>query len=99
LWIQATFGCLARLLDSIENPRWQQREKAERTDGELTQADLQNIIDNCLQDILRVWDKDKNDPWFPVAAQVQLSGDDHMDGRNLINILQGLGSFEYKNIT
>ncbi|SFN25625.1 hypothetical protein SAMN05216386_0150 [Nitrosospira briensis] len=99
LWIEATFGCLARLLDSIENPHWQQREKAEQIDGELTQTDLQNMIDNCLQDILRIWDKDKNDPWFPVAAQVELSGDDHMDGRNFINVLQGLGSFEYKNIT
>jgi hypothetical protein len=57
------------------------------------------MIDNCLQDILRTWDKDKNDPWFPVAAQVQLSGDDHMDGKNFINVLQGVRSFEYKNIT
>src|SRR6185312_16863652 len=34
-----------------------------------------------------------------VAAQVELSGDDHMDGENFINVLQGIGSFEYKNIT
>ncbi|MCC2682637.1 MAG: uncharacterized protein K0S36_2201 [Nitrosospira multiformis] len=99
LWIETTFGSLARLLDSIENPHWQQRKKAERVDNELTRTDLQKMIDNCLQDILRIWDKDKNDPWFPVAAQVELSGDDHMDGKNFINVLQGVGSFEYKNIT
>jgi hypothetical protein len=99
LWIETTFGCLARLLDSIENPHWQQREKAEWIESELTRTDLQKMIDNCLEDILWIWDKDKNDPWFPVAAQVQLSGDDHMDGQNFINVLQGVGSFEYKNIT
>jgi hypothetical protein len=89
LWIETTFRSLARLLDRIENPQWQQREKAERIDSESTPADLQEMIDNCLRDILRIWDKDKNDPWFPVAAQVELSGDDHMDGTNFINILQG----------
>jgi len=99
LWIEATFRSLARLLDSIENPQWQQREKTERIDSEPTRTDLQKIIDNCLQDILRIWDKDKSDPWFPVAAQIELSGDDHMEGKNVINILQGAGSFEYKNIT
>jgi hypothetical protein len=99
VWIEATFRSLARLLDGVENPHWQQRKKAEPIDSELAQTDLQKMIDNCLQDILRTWDKDKNDPWFPVAAQVQLSGDDHMDGKNFINVLQGVRSFEYKNIT
>lgn len=98
-WIETTFRPLAQLLDKIENPRWQQREKTERVDGELTRTDMQKMIDNCLHDILRVWDKDKNDPWFPVAAQVELSGDDHMDGKSFVNVLQGVGSFEYKNIT
>jgi hypothetical protein len=60
---------------------------------------MQKIIDNCLHDVLRIWRKDKRDPWFPVAAQVMLSGDDHMDGESFINILQGVGSFEYKNAT
>lgn len=99
LWIATTFLSLARLLDSIENPQWQQREKVELIKSELIRTDLQEIIDTCLEDILRIWDKDKNDPWFPVAAQVELSGDDHMDGKNFINVLQGVGSFEYKNIT
>jgi hypothetical protein len=99
IWIETTFRPLARLLDSIENPHWQQREKAERADSGLAQTDVQKMIDNCLQDILQIWDKDENDPWFPVAAQVELSGDDHMDGRNFINVLKGVGSFEYKNIT
>jgi hypothetical protein len=98
-WIEITFRPLAQLLDRIENPRWQQRDKSERVDGELTRTDMQKMIDICLHDILRVWDKDKNDPWFPVAAQVELSGDDHMDGKSFINVLQGVGSFEYKNIT
>jgi hypothetical protein len=98
-WIETTFRPVARLLDSIENPCWQQREKAEWVHSEFAQIDVQKMIDNCLQDILRIWDKDENDPWFPVAAQVELSGDDHMDGKNFINVLQGVGSFEYKNIT
>lgn len=98
-WIETTFRPLARLLDSIENPRWQQREKIERDCSGLTQTEMQKMIDTCLQDILRIWDRDKNDPWFPVAAQVELSGDDHMDGKNFIDVLQGVGSFEYKNIT
>ena len=98
-WIDATFRPVARLLDNIENPCWQQREKAEWVHSELAQIDVQRIIDICLQDILRIWDKDENDPWFPVAAQVQLSGDDHMNGKNFINVLHGVGSFEYKNVT
>ncbi|HET7061495.1 MAG TPA: hypothetical protein VFI43_04880, partial [Nitrosospira sp.] len=59
-WIETTFVSLARLLDSVENPRWQQREKAERIDSDLSRTDLQKMIDHCLEDILRVWDKDKN---------------------------------------
>ncbi len=98
-WIETTFRPLAQLLDSIENPHWQHREKTRWADSEINHSALQNIIDNCLQDVIRVWDKDKDDPWFPVAAQVELSGDDHMNGNNFINVLQGLGSFEYKNIT
>jgi hypothetical protein len=98
-WIETTFHPLAQLLDKIENPRWQHREKIELGNAELTPADIQKVIDNCLHDIFRVWDKDKKDPWFPVAAQVELSGDDHLDGKSFINVLQGIGSFEYKNIT
>jgi hypothetical protein len=98
-WIESTFRPLSQLLDRIENPRWQQREKMERVDVELTRSDMQKMIDICLHDILRVWDRDKKNPWFPVAAQVQVSGDDHMDGKSLVNVLQGVGSFEYKNIT
>jgi len=98
-WIETTFHPLAQLLDSIEDPAWQQRKKTERIGAELARTDVQNIIDNCLQDIYRAWDNDKRDPWFPVAAQVELSGDDHMDGNSFINVLQGVGSYEYKNIT
>jgi hypothetical protein len=98
-WIETTFCPLIQLLDNIDPPHWQQREKTERVVSEPHRTDLQHVIDVCLQDIFRVWEKDKADPWFPVAAQVELSGDDHMDGKNLINVLQGVGSFEYKNIT
>jgi hypothetical protein len=96
-WITATFEPLARLLDKIENPSWQIREKIELAECAPAQAKIQKIIDNCLQDVLRIWRKDKRDPWFPVAAQVVLSGDDHMDGESFLNVLQGVGSFEYKN--
>ena len=51
-WIETTFRSLAQLLDSIQNPPWQQREKAERIDSRLTLTDLQKMIDSCLQDIL-----------------------------------------------
>lgn len=98
-WIETTFRPLAQLLDVIDNPRWQQRDKITPDDGVLSRADVQKIIDVCWQDIVRVWAKDPNDPWFPVAAQVELSGDDHMDGRSFINVLQGVGAFEYKNVT
>ena len=98
-WIETTFRPLAQLLDRIENPRWQQRKKTEQVGAELARTDIQKVVDNCLQDIFRVWNKDKHDPWFPVAAQVELSGDDHMDGKSFINVLQGVGSFEYKNTT
>ncbi|HEX2767697.1 MAG TPA: hypothetical protein VHN12_00290, partial [Geobacteraceae bacterium] len=58
-WIEITFRPLAQLLDRIENPSWQQREKSEQVDGELTRTDMQKMVDNCLHDILRVWDRDK----------------------------------------
>lgn len=98
-WIESTFRLLARLLDRIENPRWQVREKIEPVGREAGREEIQGVIDSCLRDILRVWDKDKHDPWFPVAAQIVLSGDDHMDGESLLNVLQGIGTFEYKNTT
>jgi hypothetical protein len=98
-WIEETFRPLAQLLDGVENPRWRQRQKMERGEGEPTRSDMEKVMDICLHDILRVWDRDRKDPWFPVAAQVQVSGDDHMDGKGLVDVLQGVGSFEYKNIT
>jgi hypothetical protein len=98
-WIESTFRPLARLLDSIENPRWQVREKIELVEGDADCREIQSLIDSCLRDILRVWGKDKEDPWFPVAAQIVISGDDYMDGENFLNVLQGIGTFEYKNTT
>lgn len=98
-WINTTFQPLARLLDTIDNPDWQLHEQDISTNEKATRTDCQNIINRCLNDIFRIWDQDKNDPWFPVGAQVQLSGDDHMNGRNFLDVLQGVGSYEYKNIT
>lgn len=98
-WITSTFQPLAHLLDTIENRDWQIRDSSNPSQAKTSQIDCHVIIDACLQDIFRVWNQDKNDPWFPVGAQVQLSGDDHMDGKNLLDVLQGVGSYEYKNIT
>src|SRR5687768_6263732 len=47
LWIETTFRSLARLLNSIENPCWQQREKAQPINSEPTRIDLQKMIDSC----------------------------------------------------
>jgi hypothetical protein len=98
-WIESTFQPLARLLDRVESPRWQVRELARRAEANPPERELRALLDRCLKDAFRVWRRDRKDPWFPVAAQVVLSGDDHMDGESLLEILRGVGSFEYQNIT
>ncbi len=98
-WIETTFLPLVSLLDRLESPCWQVREKIDPVEYESDPEDIRLLIDHCLRDILRVWDKDLPDPWFPVAAQIVLSGDDHMDGESFLNVLRGIGNFEYKNIT
>jgi hypothetical protein len=98
-WIDSTFYPLARLLDRVENPRWQIRQPAQQGQGNPSTAEIQRVLDRCLEDLFGVWRKDRRDPWLPVAAQVVPSGDDHMDGRNFLEILRGVGSFEYQNIT
>lgn len=98
-WIESTFRLLAGLLDRIENHCWQVHEKIEPVEHEASREQIQKVIDSCLRDVLRIWNKDKHDPWFPVAAQIVLSGDDHMGGESFLNILQGVGTFEYKNTT
>lgn len=98
-WIEATFRPLAELLDTLEIPRWQIRREVPRRGDTPSQADVRTIIESCLRDIRRVWRRDRRDPWFPVAAQIVLSGDDHMDGESLMSVLRGVGSYEYQNIT
>jgi hypothetical protein len=98
-WINKTFKPIAVLLDKIKNPDFQIREKIEKQKNNPDEKELDNVINATLKDIFKVWKKEKKDPWFPVAAQVILSGDDHMDGENFLNVLRGLGAFEYQNIT
>jgi hypothetical protein len=62
-------------------------------------AELARAIQLVLRDALRVWDREPGNPWFPVAGQVILSGDDFMDGENFLEVLQGLGSLEYQHLT
>lgn len=98
-WIDSTFAPLARLLDQVRNPVWQFRSSVPREAGNPSRQEIRRVLERCLQDVFRTWRKDRKDPWFPVAAQVVLSGDDHLDGRSLLEILRGVGSFEYQNIT
>lgn len=98
-WINKTFKPIADLLDKIKNPKWQIREKIKLEKENPLEIEIDKVINITLKDIFRTWDKDKKDPWFPVAAKPVLSGDDYMDGENFLNVLRGLGSFEYKNIT
>ncbi len=67
-WIETTFQPLVSLLDRLESPCWQVREKIGPVEYESDPEDIRRLIDHCLRDILRVWDKDQPDPWFPVAA-------------------------------
>jgi hypothetical protein len=98
-WIESTFQPLARLLDRVRNPVWQVRRPVPPAQGSPPREEIRRVLERCLRDVLRTWRKDRQDPWFPVAAQVVLSGDDHLDGQSLLEILRGVGSFEYQNIT
>lgn len=98
-WIKLTFKPIADLLDCIEKPQYQQRQPVPLCDAIPACEHINVIIQRCMQDILRVWRWDKKDAYFPVAAQVILSGDDDMDGENFLNVLCGVGAFEYQNAT
>ncbi len=97
-WSDSTFQPLARLLDRIENPPWQIRRPVQGP-AAASGEEVRKVLRRCLRDVFRVWRKDRRDPWLPVAAQVVLSGDDHLDGGSFLEILRGVGSFEYQNIT
>lgn len=99
-WIAETFAPLARLLDAVNNPRWQQREAVRPDPGRRAQpSELERVIKATARDVFRIWDRDRKNPYLPVGAQMVLSGDDNMDGANLVDVLSGLGAFEYQNIT
>lgn len=49
--------------------------------------------------VFAVWDGERKDPHFPVAAQVVLAGDEQMTGERFLEVLAGLGSVEYQNAT
>jgi hypothetical protein len=98
-WIAQTFAPLADLLNHVPPPAFRQRHPV--SDAPLLPSDeeLWSGIQLVLRDALRVWDRRPGDPYFPVAAQVVLTGDDFMDGENFLNVLQGLGSLEYQHMT
>ncbi len=98
-WILQTFAPLADLLNHVPPPTFRQRHPLSDAPPLLSDAELSSGIQLVLRDAFRVWDRRPGDPWFPVAAQVVLTGDDFMDGENFLNVLQGLGSVEYQNIT
>ncbi|MDD5276879.1 MAG: hypothetical protein PHR16_12455 [Methylovulum sp.] len=98
-WINRTFKPVAELLDGIGKPQFQQREPVPLYHSIPSQEQINSVIKRCMQDILRIWNRDKKAPYFPVAAQVILSGDDHMNGENFLEVLRGAGAFEYQNAT
>lgn len=98
-WINRTFKPVAELLDQIGRPHFRQREKISRVPENPEPEQLDAVIERCMQDILRTWHSNSENPYFPVAAQVILSGDDHMDGESFLNVLRGVGAFEYQNAT
>ncbi len=98
-WIQRTFKPVAELLDRTETPQFRQRKQVPLHYATPGQEQLNSVIKRCMQDVVRVWNRDKNDPYFPVAAQIILSGDDHMNGDNFLNVLCGVGDCQYQNAT
>lgn len=98
-WIRQTFAPLAELLDQVPPPHFQHRRPVTDPAPLPSDGELSSGIQRALRDAFRVWDREPENPWFPVAAQVILTGDDFMDGENFLNVLQGLGSVEYQNLT
>lgn len=98
-WVRETFAPLAELLDKIVPPRWQLREAVASPRAEMSREELDEVLDRLSRHVFRVWDKDQQDPWFPVHAKVVLSGDETMNGEAFLDILAGLGSHEYQNAT
>lgn len=97
-WIENTFEPLANLLNRVKDPQWRIRHAADTRPPRINDSEINEVLDEVLKDIIRVWDKNPKDPYFPVSAQVLLPGDSICDGENFMNIMIGLGSHEFKNI-
>jgi len=97
-WIRSTMKPIAALLDQIESPAWQQREPQQRAARTPGPDAIDRVLRATTADLFRVWAKDAKDPYLPVAGQMVPTGDDHMDGANFLNVLCGLGAFEYQNM-
>lgn len=97
-WIRAVFAPLAELLDQVQTPAWQRRDPVSNRTA-ATQADVDEILERVSAHIHKVWGKQPHDPYFPLYAQPVLSGDETMNGENFLDILCGLGSYEYQNAT
>ncbi|WP_319778711.1 hypothetical protein [Maridesulfovibrio sp.] len=97
-WVETTFAPLAKLLDRVQDPQWRIREKADTTPPRVKEKEVNEVLNAVLSDILRVWNKNPKDPFFPVSAQVVMPGDSVCDGENFMNIMTGLGSYEFQNI-
>jgi hypothetical protein len=97
-WIRNTMMPVARLLDRVERQKWQQRERLERIETQPEPVSIDRVIRETTADVLREWGRDPRDPYFPVAAQIVLTGDDHMDGENFLDVLCGMGSFTNQNM-
>lgn len=97
-WIEKTFAPLAGLLNRVKDPQWRIRHAADTRPPRMGEAEVDEILDAVLKDIIKVWDKNPKDPYFPVSAQVLMPGDPICDGKNFMNIMTGLGSYEFQNI-
>lgn len=96
-WINRTFAPLAEMLDQINPPRWQLREPANGAPREVSKSEVENLARRVSQHVYAVWDRHPKDPYFPVNAQIVLSGDDRLGGAEFLEALAGIGSYACQN--
>jgi hypothetical protein len=97
-WICTTMKPVAELLERVVTPCWQQREPVALVTAPPKWDAVDRVIQATTSDALRVWARDRGDPYFPVAALMVPTGDDHMDGSNFLNVLCGMGAYTNKNM-
>ncbi|WP_051261034.1 hypothetical protein [Desulfovibrio inopinatus] len=98
-FVRRTAAPLAALLDQVRPPLLRRRKPVSPNARPVLEAVLDDIIAAVSKDIERTWNSHPDDPHIPVAAQIVLPGDEFIDGAVFLDILTGLGSFEYRNIT